>query len=521
LLLQPVYSFTLVFLQYKKPYHDHHDNSVDRKIPRKASTFEAARTTRSSLYADRGGNGRTGGQANGGGKVKEAVVSSTSKSSMFRKRVSSLARNIVVRPITTAYNMPKAVAEVLKDATISAVDLALEEVFRGDGRGSGGGNNKNNNNNKNMASTITQKDIDLDINLIVDDAFAPMEQSLDDLERSLNEARASFNLAKSHAHDAIEAIQAAAGAQAKASVSAVSRAEEVAERVALADFYAAANNVTTTIDLKLEEIDFATSEMAPPFLDDDQCLIPGEPIVRVEKAPENSRRIFAGIDIMATVDVVWALLTDYENLGQVVPNLLVNNVLEVYDGVPLNKMNVDQSLPDVELCKVIASQMKGAKLHQVGGAKVAGINFSARTTLEVREWPIGLPDFAHFQDELWEGKSRRQRARDNTSVKLARYKFPRPFAVSRLPTHDITMQSIEDDDGEFRMYQGVWRMQRLPGCASSGGDAMRLTYAVEVSPRQYLPVQLVEGRIVKDLCANLKAIRNLVEGKVAAASDAP
>jgi hypothetical protein len=35
--------------------------------------------------------------------------------------------------------------------------------------------------------------------------------------------------------------------------------------------------------------------MAPPFLNEDQCLVPGEPVIRVEKAPENSRRIFAGI----------------------------------------------------------------------------------------------------------------------------------------------------------------------------------------------------------------------------------
>ena len=425
----------------------------------------------------------------------------SSKTAMLRKRVGSLARNIVVRPISTAYSMPKAVAEVLKDATINAVDLAVEEVFRNDG-------------SKNISSPI-QEEIELDINGIVDEAFAPMEQSLDEMERSLNEARKSLELAKTYAHDAMEAIQVAASAQAEAAVSAVSRAEEMAERVALADFYAAANNVNTT-EMSLEDIDFATSEMAPPFLDDDQCLIPGEPVVRVEKAPENSRRIFAGIDVMASVDTVWDLLTDYENLDKVVPNLLVNNVLETYDGMyeelwrstkcewilslmmslssccifshatllifkGLAATNVewDKSLPDVEQCKLIASQMKGSRLHQVGGAKVVGINFSARTTLEVREWPQGLPDFAHFQDELWEGKSRKQRARDNTSVRLQRYKFPRPFAVSKLPTHDITMQSVEDDDGEFRMYQGVWRMQPLFGCAPAGQDAMRLTYAVE------------------------------------------
>jgi hypothetical protein len=45
---------------------------------------------------------------------------------------------------------------------------------------------------------------------------------------------------------------------------------------------------------------------------------------------------------------------------------------------------------------------------------------------------------------------------------------------------------------------------------------MRLTYAVEVSPRPYLPVGLVEGRIARDLCANLKAIRDIFAAKAAA-----
>ena len=53
-------------------------------------------------------------------------------------------------------------------------------------------------------------------------------------------------------------------------------------------------------------------------------------------------------------------------------------------------------------------------------------------------------------------------------------------------------------------------MQPLPGCAPDGGAAMRLTYAVEVSPRPYLPVAIVEGRISQDLCNNLLAIRDHV-----------
>jgi hypothetical protein len=75
------------------------------------------------------------------------------------------------------------------------------------------------------------------------------------------------------------------------------------------------------------------------------CLIPGEPIVRIEEAPLNSRRIFTGVDILAKVDDIWAVLTDYENLQNVVPSLVKNEVLE-------RKSN------------------GGAVLLQVGGAKV-------------------------------------------------------------------------------------------------------------------------------------------------------
>ena len=210
-------------------------------------------------------------------------------------------------------------------------------------------------------------------------------------------------------------------------------------------------------NLSYEDVDYTLSDMAPPFINEDECLVPGEPVVRVEKAPQNSRRIFAGIDIPVAVDDVWQLLTDYPNLQKVVPNLVVNEVLELYDGNSEGKITVDDTFSDAEQCQTIANNMRGAVLKQVGGAKVVGINFSARTTLEVREWPTGMPDFAHFEDEIFEGKSRSTRVRESKGRALTRYVFPRPFALSSLPHKDISMQSIENDDGEFRMYQGVWR----------------------------------------------------------------
>ena len=83
------------------------------------------------------------------------------------------------------------------------------------------------------------------------------------------------------------------------------------------------------------------------------------------------------------------LLTDYPNLQKVVPNLVVNEVLQLYSGTndPAPIPSIQSDLSDAEQCREIANRQKGAVLKQVGGAKVVGINFSARTTLEVREWP--------------------------------------------------------------------------------------------------------------------------------------
>jgi len=97
---------------------------------------------------------------------------------------------------------------------------------------------------------------------------------------------------------------------------------------------------------------------------------------------------------------------------------------------------------------------------------------------------------------------------------LVRGVFPRPYAITSLPFRDITMQNVEGE-GDFEHYQGIWRMQSLPNCAPDGSDACRLTYAVEIRPKGFLPVRLIEGRIASDLRENLGAIRKVVEQRVA------
>ena len=373
-------------------------------------------------------------------------ISETSRKQRIRDRVSRLAKSIVLRPISTAAPMPRAILEVLKDATLGAVELAVDEVMARRGPG------LNSKADGTLAVSITE---------LIDEAFSPMEDSLADVETALKRARISMQDAKAQAIQAIEAVQAAAIAQAEGAATAVAAAEETATQKVMADIY---DEIPLDVSsLTYDDVNYQQSEMAPPYLDEAQCLVPGEAVVRLEKAPENSRRIFAGIDIPVSVDTVWKVLTDYANLQKVVPNLVVNEVLKLYEGSPsIADFTLDASLSDTEQCEAMSKMLKGAMLRQVGGAKVVGINFSARTTLEVREWPLGMPDFAHFQDPVFEGKSRDARVSDHLRVKLERYKFPRPFALSSLPTRDISMQSIENDNGEFRMYQGVWRMQPLP-----------------------------------------------------------
>jgi hypothetical protein len=64
-----------------------------------------------------------------------------------------------------------------------------------------------------------------------------------------------------------------------------------------------------------------------PVLTDDICLFPGsEPIVRVEEAPSNARRIFTGVDIIADMESIWDVLTAFDKLQDVVPSLVKNEV---------------------------------------------------------------------------------------------------------------------------------------------------------------------------------------------------
>lgn len=216
--------------------------------------------------------------------------------SNIRKKVKQLANTFVVRPIVSTAPLPRAIASVLKDATVSAVDMAVEEVI--------GKRQSAPNSAEGSASSLSTGVTDYNVTCLINEAFAPMETSLVEMEDALRVAREAMDEAKEQATEAIEAVQVAAIAQAAGAATAVAAAEEVASQEILADIYDDSIDVDVST-LTYDDVGYHQSEMDPPFLDEAQCLIPGEAIVRVEKAPENSRRIFAGIDIYASVDDVW------------------------------------------------------------------------------------------------------------------------------------------------------------------------------------------------------------------------
>jgi hypothetical protein len=259
----------------------------------------------------------------------------------------------------------------------------------------------------------------------------------------------------------------------------VDGADDLAKNTKLEDYF---DDVGTPDPLIEEDTSLSA-------LTDDICLLPGDLQVRIEEAPSNSRRIFTGIDIFAPVDAVWETLTDYESLQDVVPSLVSNEVVSrTADG--------------------------GARLAQVGGAKVLpGVTFKANLMLDVVPYDEDHPIPSDMLmedlplDLLMDNRQERQYFK---SIPLRRGVFPRPYAYTSLPHRDLTMQNVAGD-GDFLHYQGVWRMQELPGCAPPGKSATRLTYAVEIQPRKFLPVRLIEGRIAADLKQNMEGIKSHVE----------
>eukprot|EP00467_Chlorarachnion_reptans_P019446 CAMPEP_0114488896 /NCGR_PEP_ID=MMETSP0109-20121206/1582_1 /TAXON_ID=29199 /ORGANISM="Chlorarachnion reptans, Strain CCCM449" /LENGTH=364 /DNA_ID=CAMNT_0001665335 /DNA_START=329 /DNA_END=1426 /DNA_ORIENTATION=- len=178
----------------------------------------------------------------------------------------------------------------------------------------------------------------------------------------------------------------------------------------------------------------------------------------------NFRNVTASVIIHAPPGVVWQLLTDYEHLGEVVPNLAVNEVLDRWEG--------------------------GAKIYQVGEQRVLPMDgsysrfsgmiptFRAKCTLECEEYPAD-PTTRHSEE---------------------------------LRSSRITFKLIE---GDFEEFAGSWIVQPSHSSQDHGARAVTgtiLWYNLGVRPSAWLPVSFIEKRLADDVRANLGALREAAEG---------
>uniref|UniRef100_A0A0D6QSV4 Coenzyme Q-binding protein COQ10 START domain-containing protein n=1 Tax=Araucaria cunninghamii TaxID=56994 RepID=A0A0D6QSV4_ARACU len=170
--------------------------------------------------------------------------------------------------------------------------------------------------------------------------------------------------------------------------------------------------------------------------------------LRIERAGKNSRRITARIEVDAPLDAVWNVLTDYEKLADFIPGLAV--------------------------CKLLERGDKSARLFQIGQQNlVFGLKFNAKGIIDVYE-------------------------NDLEAI---------PIGMHR----DIDFMMVE---GDFEVFEGKWAIEQVEEVTGNQNfsDVKRyrtfLSYIVNVQPKRWLPVALVEGRLSKEIQLNLTCVRN-------------
>ncbi|GMJ00995.1 hypothetical protein like AT4G01650 [Hibiscus trionum] len=181
--------------------------------------------------------------------------------------------------------------------------------------------------------------------------------------------------------------------------------------------------------------------------DKTQSLSEDGVFIEVIKLGGSSRRIRSKIGIDASLDTVWNILTDYEKLSDVIPALTVSKVVEKKD--------------------------KFARLYQIGQQSLPlGLKFNAKGVIDCYEKDLEI---------LPSGRKR-----------------------------EIQFKMVE---GDFVVFEGTWLIEQFEG-KCKGEEAFlgeefqtTLSYSVDLKPKMWLPVQLVESRLSIEIKTNLLSIR--------------
>ncbi|XP_077243121.1 uncharacterized protein LOC143883676 [Tasmannia lanceolata] len=170
--------------------------------------------------------------------------------------------------------------------------------------------------------------------------------------------------------------------------------------------------------------------------------------VEIEKVGRNSRRIRSHIGIGASLETIWKILTDYERLVDFIPGLAVSRLMEKGENY--------------------------SRIFQVGEQRLPfGLKFNARAILDCYEKDL---------EPLSSGRKR-----------------------------DLEFEMVE---GDFQTFKGKWSIVQVDEKKSKGGGSYEapdsptvLSYTIDVVPKRWPPISLVEGRLKNEIEKNLLCIR--------------
>ncbi|KAE9618875.1 putative START-like domain-containing protein [Lupinus albus] len=215
---------------------------------------------------------------------------------------------------------------------------------------------------------------------------------------------------------------------------------------------ASKSNPTTDLDDEYYSADLTIAEDDEDDGDDDivedeeglESLTEDGVYIEVMKIEKNTRRIESRISIEASLDAIWSILTDYERLSDFIPGLAVSQLIQKGD--------------------------RYARLLQIGQQNLAfGIKFNAKGVVDCYEKEL---------ETLPSGMKR-----------------------------DIEFKMVE---GDFQIFEGKWSILQqfnIGSCEESQEVNTTLSYIVDVKPKLWLPVNLIEGRLCNEIKKNLASIR--------------
>ena len=173
----------------------------------------------------------------------------------------------------------------------------------------------------------------------------------------------------------------------------------------------------------------------------------------IERTSPNSRRISGEVIMDTSIDAIWAILTDYDNLNVHVPNLMESKV-------------INRGSSKLVGASGDGGGNSGPRVHQKGAQRIFGFEFSADVTLEMKEIIHHPGNSAHKKDEM--------------------------------KTYSIDFQCIQSQF--FSQFDGSWILEEY-----SHSKTM-VRYIVDVMPKGPVPVAALEWRIKEDVPINILAV---------------